>query len=490
MGSSVMPGERLTLWTSASAAAATMVAVVVTALVFWSVTAKERIYFATELAALNAKVEKTNETVTGLKEAIAHQNTAKELELLSSEIKKTNKELVDIQKASSLDGIKRTLAQLDSKIDKTSEAVAEIKKITALQNTAKELELLSSEIKKTNNELADIQKASSLDGIKRTLAQLDSKIEKTSEAVAEIKKITAHQNTAKELELLSSEIKKTNNELVNTQKAFSLDGIEDALAQLNSKIENIGASLAEIKKTTAMDGIKTEFHGIKAELASLATRVDAKTEESNKTLAEIKAASLHAGHTQSVADAAREESIAKLNTAIEDIKGYVDDNASSQNKSLDMIVKSIDTLKASAIAQKAGKDLQAFHAPELPATETTSSILATQPMTVRFDKVGRTNLTTQTNTIIANLKTIMKGRHDCSISVAGHTDTLGRDDVNLDVSKERADAVAAKLKRAFAGQQIQINSIGWGERRLKIWTPDGTSEMANRRVDLSVDCKG
>jgi len=425
-----MPGERLTLWTSASAAAATVVAVTATALVFWNVTAKERAHFTTELAALNAKVEKTNETVTELKKATAHQNIAKELELLNSEIKKTNNELVDIQKASSLDGIKSALAQLNSKIEQTSETVAEIKKITALENTAKELGLLNSELKKANDTLAELQKASSLDGIK------------------------------------------------------------SALAQLNSKIENTGAALVELKKPAPMDGIKTEFDGIKAELASLATRIDTKMEASNKTLADIKAASLQAGHTQSVADAARDKAIAKLNTAIEDLKAGIDDNASSQKKSLDVIAKSIDTLKASAMAQKAGNDLQAFHALGPPAAETTSSISATQPMIVRFDKVGRTNLIAQTNTIIGNLKTIMKGRHDCSISVAGHTDTLGRDDVNLDVSKERADVVAAKLKTAFAGQEIQINSIGWGERRLKVWTPDGKSEMANRRVDISVDCKG
>ena len=424
-----MPGERLTLWTSASAAAATVVAIAATALVFWNVTAKERAHFATELAALNAKVEKANETV------------------------------------------------------------AEIKKITALQSTSEELGLLNSELKKTNDKLAQLQKASSLDGIKSTLEQLDAKIEKTSKTVAEIKKITALENTAKDLDLLNSELKKTNDKLVELQKASSLDGIKSALAQLDAKVEKTGAALAELKKPAPADGMGAEFDGIKAALASFATDIEAKIEASNKTLADLKVASLHANDMQSASNAARDKAIAKLETAISDLKTGIADNASLQNKSLDAIAKSIDSLKTLVMAQKAGKEPGGLHVPEPPATETTSSIPAIQPLTIRFDKIGRANLDAQTNAIIGKLKMIMKDRRDCSLSVAGHTDTLGSDDVNLDVSKERADMVGARLKTAFAGQKIQIDSVGWGERRLKVLTPDGRRENANRRVEVSVDCK-
>lgn len=368
-----MAGERLTLWTSVSAAAATVVVVAVSAVVIWHTAGKQRDQFIAELTALNGKVEATN-----------------------------------------------------AKIEKANETVAEIKKITALENTTKAIGQLNSEIKKTNEGLAELQKVSSLDGIKITLAQLDSKIEKA------------------------------------------------------------GTALAEIKKMAPMDSIRAELKGIETALASLA----AKVATTDKTLAEIKSASPHSSDTSPAGDAARDQAIAKLSNAIDDLKTGMAGNASSQNKSLEAIAKSIDSLKAPAMAQKGGMNLAGLHASEPPAAETTSSIPATQPLTVRFDPDARAQVDAQTNAIIGHLKTIMKDRHDCSISVAGYTDTLGSDDVNLDVSKERADMIAAKLKAAFAGQKISIDSVGWGERRLKVWTPDGTSKMANRRVEVGVACKG
>jgi|GEM_PF-3068875 len=378
-----MAGERLTLWTSAAAAGATLVAVAFSAVVVWNITSKQRAHFATELAALSTKLDAAN-----------------------------------------------------AKIDKAGETVAEIKKITALENTTQQLALLNSEIKKTNDGLAELRQSSSLDGIKATLATLESKIEKT------------------------------------------------------------GAALTELKKPAPIDGIKAEFDGLKAELASLAAKIDTRIEAADKTLAEFKTASIKAADAQAAGDAVRDKALVKLDSAIGDLKtgiaGLKSDlanTASLRAKSLDTIAKSIDTLSAPVVA-KVEKAPEAPRAPEPPAIETTASIPVTQPLTVRFDNKGRANLDAQTVAVVGNLKTIIKDRRNCAISVAGYSDTYGRDDANLDVSQQRADMVSAKLKTAFAGQPVQIDSVGWGERRLKVWTPDGKVEMANRRVEVSVDCKG
>ena len=378
-----MAGERLTLWTSAAAAGATLVAVAFSAVVVWNITSKQRAHFATELAALSTKLDAAN-----------------------------------------------------AKIDKAGETVAEIKKITALENTTQQLALLNSEIKKTNDGLAELRQSSSLDGIKATLATLESKIEKT------------------------------------------------------------GAALTELKKPAPIDGIKAEFDGLKAELASLAAKIDTRIEAADKTLAEFKTASIKAADAQAAGDAVRDKALVKLDSAIGDLKtgiaGLKSDlanTASLRAKSLDTIAKSIDTLSAPVVA-KVEKAPEAPRAPEPPAIETTASIPVTQPLTVRFDNKGRANLDAQTVAVVGNLKTIIKDRRNCAMSVAGYSDTYGRDDANLDVSQQRADMVSAKLKTAFAGQPVQIDSVGWGERRLKVWTPDGKVEMANRRVEVSVDCKG
>jgi outer membrane protein OmpA-like peptidoglycan-associated protein len=321
------------------------------------------------------------------------------------------------------------------------------------------------------------------------ISGLNAKVDKTYAAVGEIQKASALEDTGRALAALNADIQKTNARLAELQQASSLDGIKGALAQLDSKIEKAGATLVDLKKPAPLDGIKAEFDGIKSGLNAITARIDGKIEASDKALAEIKAVALQASSAQSLDDAARDKTVAKLNVAIADLKTSIANTVSAQSKSLDAITNSISTLKT-AMTQTAEMNSRDHQAPQSPAVETTSSIPIPQPMTVRFDDSGRANLDTQTVEVVGNLKTIIKDRRNCTISVAGYTDTYGRDDANLDMSQQRADMVSAKLKSAFAGQTVQIDSVGWGERRLKVWTPDGAVEMANRRVDVSVDCKG
>ena len=110
------------------------------------------------------------------------------------------------------------------------------------------------------------------------------------------------------------------------------------------------------------------------------------------------------------------------------------------------------------------------------------------PLTVEFAKVGSTDPDGQATMLATRLKNMIKGRKNCTISVAGYADTMGRD-WNLTISKRRARKVAETLRTAFAGQGVQINEAAWGERRLKDWTPDETPNATNRRVDVSVSCK-
>jgi outer membrane protein OmpA-like peptidoglycan-associated protein len=296
------------------------------------------------------------------------------------------------------------------------------------------------------------------------LDAVNAKIDKAGETVTEIKKITSVETTTKALEQLNSEIKKTNDGLAKLQKTSSLDGVKTTLAKLDAEIGKTATALADIKKSTATDLVKGDLAGIETRLASLAAGIEA-----------------------------------KLESAIGELKTGIADNASSQSKSLAEIASSIAALKTTATAaqmaaqqaaQKVEKAVAVARPPAPPAPDVTASIPVVQPLIVNFGAAGRAGLDAQTNKVIANLKTIMKDRRGCAISVAGYADTLGRDDVNLDVSKERADLVATKLRTAFAGRNVRIDSVGWGERKLKVWTPDGRRQMANRRVAVSVDCKG
>jgi len=77
------------------------------------------------------------------------------------------------------------------------------------------------------------------------------------------------------------------------------------------------------------------------------------------------------------------------------------------------------------------------------------------------------------------------GDKACTATVSGYSDTIGNDSANLNISRERAQYVADKLK----DQGIEIGDVtGWGERRLEIHTGDGVMMDKNRRVEIAVEC--
>lgn len=310
---------------------------------------------------------------------------------------------------------------------------------------------------------------------------ISGKVDKANEAVADMKKIVALDATTQQLGALGSAIKKINDGLAELQKSTSLDGIKNAVAQVDSRLEKTALALAEIKTATA-----------------------------------------RAGEAQAAGDGARDRAIASLEATVAGLKAGVAElksglagNASAQttslaeqSRSLEAIAKSVDKIKATTEAQQAAirrigeqaedetrdrsKEMVVVYVAGTPAgaaPDSTSSIAPAPAVSIRFEKIGSTNPDNQAQTVIGDLKRIIKGRGDCTILVAGYADTLGTDGVNLEVSRERAEAVAARLRTAFAGENVAIKNVAWGERQLKVWTPDGKSEKANRRVDIGVDCK-
>ncbi len=65
--------------------------------------------------------------------------------------------------------------------------------------------------------------------------------------------------------------------------------------------------------------------------------------------------------------------------------------------------------------------------------------------------------------------------------IAGHTDTVGADAYNLDLSQRRARTIAAWFRRR--GLRLPVLYEGFGEQALLVATPDSTGEARNRRVD-------
>jgi len=85
--------------------------------------------------------------------------------------------------------------------------------------------------------------------------------------------------------------------------------------------------------------------------------------------------------------------------------------------------------------------------------------------------------------VIAN---VLRRYPDTHIDVDGFTDTTGSHERNLELSRERADAVADLLIREGL-EPARIVTRGHGEEFLKVPTPDQTPEPLNRRVEITIE---
>jgi outer membrane protein OmpA-like peptidoglycan-associated protein len=75
----------------------------------------------------------------------------------------------------------------------------------------------------------------------------------------------------------------------------------------------------------------------------------------------------------------------------------------------------------------------------------------------------------------------IKGRQLGGITIAGHTDTSGAAEYNMQLSQRRANAVATELIKAGVPAQL-ISTEGHGQADLAVPTADGVVLAANRRV--------
>jgi outer membrane protein OmpA-like peptidoglycan-associated protein len=95
-----------------------------------------------------------------------------------------------------------------------------------------------------------------------------------------------------------------------------------------------------------------------------------------------------------------------------------------------------------------------------------------------FDKY---DLTPEAQAALDDMIFDIKDRELGGIVAAGHADTAGPPNYNMDLSEKRANTVATELVKAGIPAQI-ITTEAFGETDLAVPTPDNTPEQANRRV--------
>lgn len=99
---------------------------------------------------------------------------------------------------------------------------------------------------------------------------------------------------------------------------------------------------------------------------------------------------------------------------------------------------------------------------------------------------GTTMLTVESRADVPKIiDEITKRGPAVDISVIGHTDTVGDDQLNAGLSLERAKSVA-KLFQEVMPDASKVTIDSHGEKNLLVPTPDNTAEAKNRRVEVTV----
>jgi OmpA-OmpF porin, OOP family len=106
-------------------------------------------------------------------------------------------------------------------------------------------------------------------------------------------------------------------------------------------------------------------------------------------------------------------------------------------------------------------------------------------LTVQF-ATGSADLTPAATRVLDDLG---KAISDKTLSVyhfrvEGHTDTVGTDQLNKDLSERRAAAVVSYLVTNYHLDPSRLQAVGMGKAALLVPTPDQTNEPRNRRVQV------
>jgi hypothetical protein len=106
------------------------------------------------------------------------------------------------------------------------------------------------------------------------------------------------------------------------------------------------------------------------------------------------------------------------------------------------------------------------------------------PTTVYF-ATGSSALSPEAMSSIQQVAANYKTMGNASVTLTGHTDTVGSPDLNMALSQRRAAAV----RNALVRQGVPATAItggGQGEASLPVQTADNVDERRNRSVDITV----
>ena len=106
---------------------------------------------------------------------------------------------------------------------------------------------------------------------------------------------------------------------------------------------------------------------------------------------------------------------------------------------------------------------------------------------VSLNKRAQDQLTNTVSNPTPPIKAALQPNSKAKICVTGHTDKVGPETINKEVSQRRADAVAKYLVELGVPQQ-RIATASLGSSKPLVVTAPGTPEISNRRVEVVFGC--
>lgn len=100
-----------------------------------------------------------------------------------------------------------------------------------------------------------------------------------------------------------------------------------------------------------------------------------------------------------------------------------------------------------------------------------------------YFETGGDTLTPESVAKMDEILNDLKSIPAANLMVIGHTDKVGTDQVNDNISTLRANTVRTQLLTK-GGNQLQVEAVGRGKRDPLVPTDDGVAEPRNRRVEI------
>jgi outer membrane protein OmpA-like peptidoglycan-associated protein len=102
-----------------------------------------------------------------------------------------------------------------------------------------------------------------------------------------------------------------------------------------------------------------------------------------------------------------------------------------------------------------------------------------------YFKFNRADIRPVSEPVLKEIAGILKNNPEWKLTIVGHTDNVGRDAANLDLSRRRSQSVRAALVERYGidGSRLTTGGFGASQPQAKNDTPEGRAR--NRRVELT-----